>query len=167
VLYRGSRPLLFAFGGETSDTMQTVFLNEQLLEAKGTEHYVALRLTNSPALIRWWKANVGELLPEVDAHHVTLQYRPSKSQIQRYPLGKKMAVKVTGVIDTPDVQAVVVDPRNLRIGTKKPHITVALSKGTKPRKSLDAWPMRKKVNNGPIVRGVVVVIDEDGTENGG
>ena len=99
------------------------------LEVKLRIIYTGVFVKDTEALIARWK---GATLSEVYGHHLTLEFRPSKVSL---PFGRDIDLKVIGVLDTDEVQALVICRESLgalHCKNEVPHITVACAKGIKP-----------------------------------
>jgi hypothetical protein len=87
--------------------------------------------TESKALLlAWWKLNVGDLLSDVKAEHVTLKFKPNDLDLSLYPmkeLGKlENKIKVIGYAKNDKCQAVHV-ACELKSNNEFPHITIAVN----------------------------------------
>jgi hypothetical protein len=88
--------------------------------------YVAIVLDqiSRARLLKWWKTEVGPLLSQQYAHHVTVKFNPSMQDVRGMPLGKKATLQVVGWAQNDSVQAVVVKSASPS-ASKIPHVTVA------------------------------------------
>ena len=129
---------------------------ERYLEAAAPT-YTAIFLDEGSKrrLLMWWRTSVRlPLLPTLYGDHVTLRYKPAKSDLERTPLGEHALVQVIGWASDEKGQAVLVRP-SVTSANRYPHVTVACAKGIEPVYSnrLLAEGYTRKM--GPILRGVV------------
>ncbi len=68
-----------------------------------------LSKTSHKKLLRWWEHNVGPLLPEAKAQHMTIQYKPSEGT-KGIAVGQRVSLQVQGWAASETVQVVAVAP---------------------------------------------------------
>jgi superoxide dismutase/predicted kinase len=116
---------------------------------------VFLDASSRKTLEHWWESNVGPLVGELIADHVTLEKKPSPESLAGMPIGAKFKFRVTGWADNGAVQAVSVESLpGLLVESGAPHVTVSTD-GTPPSASIEL--IRSGVNrvNGPVLSGVL------------
>ena len=78
---------------------------ERFLIEAATPTYTAIFLDEGSKrrLLMWWRTSVRKpLLPITFADHVTLQFRPSKSEVEKTPLGEHALDEARSVIERLD-----------------------------------------------------------------
>lgn len=129
---------------------------ERYLEAAAPT-YTAIFLDEGSKrrLLMWWRTSVRlPLHPVIYADHVTLKYKPSKTEVERTPLGEHALVQVIGWASDEKGQAVLVRP-SVASMNRYPHVTVACGKGVDPVYSNVLLGEGYNRKSGPILRGVV------------
>lgn len=113
-------------------------LADRLQEAAGPKlpWYTAVVLDDSSRdkLLRWWRSEVGPLLIQHRAHHMTLKMKPSQSEVDKLSIGKQVKLSVTGYVNSDKVQVVAVTA-SMRSAKGVPHVTVAIGSGGRSRDS--------------------------------
>jgi hypothetical protein len=130
---------------------------ERFLIEAASPTYTAIFLDEGSKrrLLMWWRTSVRKpFLPVVFADHVTLKFKPSKSEIEKTPLGENALVQVIGFAEDEKGQAVLVRPSVIR-GSYLPHVTVTTARGVSPVYSNDLLAKGGTRKMGPILRGVV------------
>jgi hypothetical protein len=117
--------------------------------------YAGAMLDTPNILLRWWEAEIGELLPLHFAHHMTIKFRPSFDEIAALPLNEPVTLKVVGYANSSEIQAVVVRPHGVATVNHIPHVTIATDGITPPVKSNDLLAEGWTPVNGPILHGRV------------
>lgn len=119
--------------------------------------YVGIFLddTSKRRLLQWWQSTIRtRLLPKLYAHHVTLKFRPSDSELERFNIGAQALVQVLGYAEDEKAQAVLVRP-SVNSANRHPHITIATNHGVPPVYSNDLLAKGYTRKAGPILRGTV------------
>lgn len=112
--------------------------------------YVGAMLTHPTDLLRWWSTNIGGLLPQVYAHHMTIKFRPADSDLDALPIGALVGLRIVGFADDGHVQAVAVEPVGVHSTVPIPHVTVATD-GTPPVKSNELLARGYHEVDGPVI----------------
>jgi hypothetical protein len=127
-----------------------------ILDAEATE--VAPSATE--ALLRWWEAEVGELLPKHIAHHMTIRFRPTEAELAELVLGQATALRVVGFAHDAGIQAVVVElAGDRRSANAVPHVTLATDGVTPPVRANDLLSAGFTPVDGPVLTGRVGIFD--------
>lgn len=96
---------------------------------------VVLEPSSTKKLITWWMNTVSPLLPKVESHHMTIDFKPKAEDAAEFPLGEKVSLQVIGWAADDKVQAVAVkSPHKSRKGVPE-HITVATAAGASPKEA--------------------------------
>jgi len=117
--------------------------------------YIGLFLpqASKATLLAWWKLNVGPLLSDVKAEHITLKFKPKEEDLISYPmdqLGKlNTSIKVIGYAQNNNCQAVHVFCSEFKSHNKYPHITIAVD-GVPPSYSSEL--LLNADNNGTLIK---------------
>ncbi len=69
--------------------------------------------------------------PNIYAHHVTLHYKPTHSDLSRYQIGQKVMLKITAFAEDDKAQACVIET-DIPSQNKHPHITLSTAEGIEP-----------------------------------
>lgn len=99
--------------------------------------YTAAFLVHPRNLIQWWAERVGVLLPNMYCHHATITHDPDERDFQSHNLGEYLRLNVRGLINTDEVQAVLIE--GLDSENEHPHITVATANDVGPSESKEAF----------------------------
>ena len=127
-----------------------------ILDAEDTEE----RPASTEALLRWWEAEVGEVLPKRVAHHCTLRFRPTEAELAEYELGQATTLRVVGFAHDAGIQAVVVElAGDMRSANAVPHVTVATDGVTPPVRANDLLSAGFTPVDGPVLTGRVGIFD--------
>lgn len=122
---------------------------------RGAYAAIVLDESSRESLLSWWESEVGlPLHGNVVAHHMTIRFQPSAEELSAMPIGESAELVVVGWGADSKGQAVKVES-GVPSSNAIPHITVALSPGTKPVYSNEL--LRSNINfvNGPTLVGVV------------
>lgn len=112
--------------------------------------YVGAMLIDPADLLRWWSTHVGPVLPQVYAHHMTIKFRPTDSDLDMLNIGALVGLHIVGFADDGHVQAIVVEPIGVESTNPVPHVTVATD-GTPPVKSNELLAGGYTAVNGPVL----------------
>jgi hypothetical protein len=111
-------------------------------------------------LLHWWENEIGALLPISVAHHMTIVFRPSETELAEIPFGKHVRLVINGWAEDDKIQAVrVISSIPLLAGNgsgkgKIPHITVATAPGAFAARSNDVIGHAVS-KRGPELSGIV------------
>lgn len=73
-------------------------------------------------------------LPLVFGSHVTLVFEPTRRDLLRAKVGRKITLSVTGCVENGKVQAALVQlPKGMACSNEKPHITISVQQGVPPK----------------------------------
>ena len=100
------------------------------------------------------------------ASHVTILFQPSRAQLSRIVVGKKVGIKVVGSSDNGRIQAVAVElPTKLTSVNKVPHITISTKEGVPP-KFADALLQSQVIrcSQNIVLEGVTGVVFREATQ---
>ena len=89
---------------------------------------ILLTLDSQADLLSWWTDNIGPLLENEIAHHMTIQFKPSWEDVVSSfeEIGSdRVYLTVLGYVNTPTIQAVAVTT-DVKSNNTIPHITVAI-----------------------------------------
>jgi hypothetical protein len=112
--------------------------------------YVGAMLITPADLLRWWSMNIGGLLPQVYAHHMTIKFKPADSDLDALTVGALVGLRIVGFADDSHVQAVAVEPIGVHSASPIPHVTVATD-GTPPVKSNELLARGYTPIDGPVI----------------
>jgi len=128
---------------------------EEIQNLKGKPIYSAVFLTEEShnELLQHFESS---LLPNIQAHHVTLEFKPS--DISDLPIGQEVMLNVIGMAMDEDCRVLVVElPEGLVCSNKHPHITVCHSDKVTPKYSNELLEGGFVDNIGGTLKGVVGV----------
>jgi len=132
----------------------------KLREAKAVKVlYTALILdpASHTAVQKWFEQVSGEpLLDTVFAHHITIQFKPSESQVADIEVGSKASVKVVGWASDDKIQVVVVS--GLTVASGVPHVTLATAPGTSPAYAKQLLQDSYTRAGGPVLTGQIEAV---------
>lgn len=103
-------------------------------KAAAKVRYVGAMLEDPEKLLSWWENNIGSLLPNKYAHHMTIKFAPSEERVAQTPVGDRVFLDVVGYAENDNIQVVVVQPIGVDSDNLIPHVTVSTD-GTPPVKS--------------------------------
>lgn len=127
---------------------------------------VILTADSTNHLQHWWKMNIGDLLPDVLCHHMTVEFAPHIDQVKKLDIGTMYQLRIDAYVNTPLVQAVsIANNKSLHVKNDIAHITVAINK-SKGGRAKDANNVFDDHNTqsiaGPIVFGRLGCVLSDG-----
>lgn len=106
-------------------------------------------------LFDFWKSSLKkELLSENYGHHMTIKFKPSDEEIEKYTplIGQKIKLKVIGFASDEKAQAVLVSSE-VKSTNINPHITISVDVGVAPSYSNELLANGFNVIDGPELTG--------------
>jgi len=117
--------------------------------------YTGIILDNPNDLLRWWKNTIGDVHSKKYAHHMTIKFKPSPSEVLALPIGAPVTLQIVGWAGDEKGQVVEVKASGgIKSGNTTPHVTVATD-GTSPVYSNDLLARGIKRVAGPTLKGRV------------
>lgn len=126
--------------------------------------HATLTQASQELLLNWWESNVGELLPDKIAHHMTIKFKPNVDDIATTPLGDTVSLRVAGWGQSDVVQAVYVFA-SVASFNDIPHVTVAVdrARGGKPKDSNQILSNKITPFDGPKLEAIVEATLKNGS----
>ena len=119
------------------------------------EPHTRVTLDDPSQLRDWWTENVGDLLPQVKAHHMTIKHRPSDAELGALSMGGAAGMKIAGYAQDDKAQAVVVEPQGVDSANAVPHVTVAVAAGVSAAHSNELLARGYTKVDGPVLKGTI------------
>ena len=135
--------------------MEEITTYERMQDLKGKPIYSAVFLTpqSTQELLNWVQTLGYELLPEIKAHHMTIEFKPT--DVSNLPVGDEVKLIVTGIRTDDKCQAVTVV--GVYSTNEHPHITVSHTSDVSPKYSNELLLTGADPVSGPTLTGVIGV----------